>query len=173
MRFLYILVFLTASLNAQVLISPQESMKMAFGEDITLTKKNILLKKTQAEKIQESAKVKLSTKIYRILSASRDSKIIGYGILINQKVRSKNAVIMYHILNDSTLNSIEIIAFNEPLEYIPSKNWNEQFNKTKTDKMLRLSRDIPTISGATLSARAITDASRIAFGIYNELLKDK
>jgi Na+-translocating ferredoxin:NAD+ oxidoreductase RnfG subunit len=173
MKVLYILVFLVASMDAQVLISPQESMKMAFGEDVTLKKKNILLKNKQAKKIQDSAKVKLSTKIYRIFSASKDSKILGYGILVNEKVRSKNAVIMYHILSDSTLNSIEIIAFNEPLEYIPSKTWNEQFNKTKTDKMLRLSRDIPTISGATLSARAITDASRVAFGIYNELLKDK
>jgi len=35
------------------------------------------------------------------------------------------------------------------------------------------SRDIPTITGATLSARSVTDASRIAFAIYHELLKGK
>ncbi|MCD6190216.1 MAG: FMN-binding protein, partial [Sulfurimonas sp.] len=68
---------------------------------------------------------------------------------------------------------IEIIAFNEPLEYLPSDKWNSQFENVSTDKMLRVSKEIPTITGATLSARSITDGSRVAFAFYNEVLRDK
>ena len=172
MKKLYILLTLALSLSAKVLVSPIDAMKENFGSHVNISKKNILLNKTAFEQIQHSSKVKLTTKIYRIYTAKKNEKILGYGILINKKVRSKNAVILYFI-QDNRLKDIEIIAFNEPLEYIPTKKWSSQFKNIPTSKMLKLSRDIPTISGATLSARSITNGSRVAFAIYNTFIKDK
>lgn len=160
-------------LSAKILITPQESMQMVFGDDVEVKKKNVLLKNDQAQKIQKSARAKLPSKIVRIYSALKDSKTVGYGVLINKKVRSKNAVVLYHISKDDILLSIEVISFNEPMEYLPTENWTKQFENIKTDDMLRVSKNIPTISGATLSANTITDGSRIAFSIYNEILKEK
>ena len=145
-------------------------MQEQYGANATITKKNILLSKSRYAHIEKNAKAKLNTKIYRIFTAKKDEKILGYGILINRKVRSKNTVVLYFIADDKLLD-IEIIAFNEPQEYLPSKTWQSQFQNIETTKMLKLSRNIPTITGATLSARSVTDASRIAFAIYNELLK--
>lgn len=173
MKKFYIVLLMSTLLSAQLLITPVESMNMAFGGSVEITKKNTLLSKKDAKRIQNIAKVKLNSKIFRIFTAKEDSTIVGYGILINQKVRSKNAVIMYHITNLGLLKSVEVVSFNEPLEYLPSKTWNSQFKDRETDKMLRVSKDIPTITGATLSARAITDASRVAFAIYTEILKKK
>lgn len=147
-------------------------MKENYSPTAKITKKNILLSSEKFQKIQKNARVKLQTKIYRIYTATENGKVLGYGILVNNKVRSKNAVILY-LISNNTLKGIEIIAFNEPAEYIPSKTWASQFKDIPTDKMLQLSRDIPTITGATLSARSVTDASRIAFALYNELLKGK
>jgi hypothetical protein len=148
-------------------------MKMAFGEDVVVEKKNILLKSAQAQKIQKAAQTKLPSKIVRIYSAKKGSDIVGYGVLISKKIRSKNGVVLYHISKDSKLLSMEVISFNEPLEYVPTKNWTKQFENIDTNHMLYVSKNIPTISGATLSANAITDGSRIAFAVYNELLKSK
>ncbi|MEN4053194.1 MULTISPECIES: FMN-binding protein [Sulfurimonas] len=170
--FSLLFIFLTANLSAKVLLSPIDAMKENYGKSVTISKKNILLSNEDFKKVQAEAKTKLTTKIYRIYTAKKDGKILGYGILINKKVRSKNGVVMY-LISDGTLKGIEIIAFNEPHEYIPSKTWQEQFRDIKTNKMLQLSRDIPTITGATLSARSVTDSSRIAFAIYNKLLKGK
>ncbi|WP_457749012.1 FMN-binding protein [Sulfurimonas sp.] len=170
---LSLLIFsLTNSLSAEVLLSPIDAMKENYSQTATINKKNILLSSKAFKKIQSEAKVKLQTKIYRIYTAKKDGKTVGYGILINKKVRSKNAVVMYFIANNK-LEGIEIIAFNEPHEYIPSKTWTSQFQNIPTNRMLKLSRNIPTITGATLSARSVTDGSRIAFAIYNELLKEK
>ena len=167
-----ILISLITTLSAKVLISPIDAMKENYGKNSTIVKKNILLTSEDVKKIQTEAKTKLSSKTYRIYIAKKGTKTLGYGILINKKVRSKNGVVMY-LISDGVLKGIEIIAFNEPHEYIPNKTWQEQFKEIKTDKMLQLSRDIPTITGATLSARSVTDGSRIAFAIYNNLLKDK
>ena len=172
MKKILLLLFFTLGLSAQVLISPIEAMHENYGEGAIVTKKNVLLSNDKFTNIQKNAKTKLNTKIYRIFTAKKDGNILGYGVLVNRKVRSKNAVILYFI-QDSILQGIEIIAFNEPLEYVPTKKWNEQFIDIKTDTMLQLNRDIPSISGATMSARSVTDGSRVAFAFYNELLKDK
>jgi len=172
MKKLLLLLTITVALSAQVLISPIEAMQENYDLNATVTKKNILLSNSKFKSIQKNAQTKLTTKIYRVFTAKKDGKTLGYGVLVNRKVRSKNAVILYFI-QDSTLQGIEVIAFNEPLEYVPTKKWNAQFVNIKTDKMLQLNRDIPSISGATMSARSVTDGSRIAFAIYNELLKAK
>lgn len=171
--FILILIFLTTNLSAKILISPFDAMKATYGEAVEVSKKNILLQNAQAEKINQDAKVKLDTNIFRVFKALKNNETVGYGILINRKVRSKNAVVLYMISKDSILKGIEIIAFNEPPEYIPSKTWIKQFDNISTDERLILSKDIPTITGATLSARSLVDSSRIAFALYNEMLKGK
>lgn len=168
-----ILTLFTLSLSAKILISPIDAMNSAYGEGTDISKKNILLSRIQAAKIEQDAQVKIDTKIFRFYKAEKEGKVLGYGILVNRKVRSKNAVALYFISIQGILKSIEIIAFNEPIEYMPSSKWNSQFEGISITKMLRLSKEIPTITGATLSARSITGGSRVAFAFYNEVLKDK
>jgi len=169
---LSIVLIFTNTLSAKVLISPINAMKEQYGENTTINKRNILLSTQKFKDIQKSANTRLNTKIYRIFTAKLNDKILGYGILINRTVRSKNMVVLYFI-SKNVLKDIQIIAFNEPPEYIPSTIWKSQFRNIKTTNMLRVSREIPTITGATLSARGVTDSSRIAFSIYNELFKGK
>jgi len=175
MKQLTVLLFIliTTQLNAKMLISPFDAMQENFGAKTKIVKKNILLKNDQAKNIQKSAKIKLKSKIFKTFKAMNGKNIIGYGIIVNRKVRSKNAVVLYMISNNGVLKSMEIIAFNEPMEYIPSKIWQKQFKDIPTTKKLRLNKDIPTITGATLSAKSIVDGSRIAFAFYDEVLKGK
>jgi len=169
-----ILLFLLLSteLFSKVLISPIDAMKANYGLNSTVTKKNILLSNTKFKNIQKNAKTKLDTKIYRIFTAKKDDVVLGHGILVSRKVRSKNGVVLY-LIKDAQLQGIEIIAFNEAMEYITSSTWNKQLSNTPTDKMLKLNRDIPSITGATMSARSVVEGSRIAFAVYNELVKGK
>lgn len=168
-----LLLLFVLSLSAKVLISPLDAMQSAYPKSTSIDKKNYVLNKSNASSISKAAKTKLSSKIFKVYMAVKNDKVIAYGILINKKVRSKNAVVMYIINSNSTLRSIEIIAFNEPIEYIPSKTWNSQFQNISTEKMLRVGKDIPSITGATLSANSITSSSRLAFAFYNEILKNK
>lgn len=171
--FIYIILVFALPLSAEILTSPIDAMKYAYGQNSEISKNDILLSSEQESSISQEAKVALDTKIFRVFKAVADNKILGYGILISKQVRSKNAVILYIITKESLLKSIEIIAFNEPIEYLPSKEWSSQFQNIETTQMLRISKEIPTITGATLSARSAVDGSRIAFAFYNEMLKEK
>ena len=169
---LYFIIISAVEVSAKMIISPLEAMRQSFNST-KIDKEEYKLTDMQIKNIKESAKVKLKKKAITLFKATKNDKIIGYGILINRKVRSKNAAVLYMISSDSILKSIEVIAFNEPMEYIPSNTWMSQFQNRQTDNMLILSKEIPTITGATMSARNIVDGSRVAFAFYNEVLKGR
>ncbi len=166
-RFFLILILTAATASANLLISPSEAMQHAFGAKCTVTKKNILLTSGQAAMAQKMAQVKLETKIYRTYTALLNGKTVGYGILITRKVRQKDAAVLYMITQDGTIKSIEIIAFNEPPEYMPQSAYLKQFEGKKESSNMRVGKEIPTISGATLSARNVTDGARLALAVFH------
>jgi hypothetical protein len=170
MKFLLLLLF-TLTLQAKLLISPFDAMKLHFGEDSKIEKKSLLLNGKEAKAITKLAKVKLETKIYKTFRAYKDDKLLGYGILVLHKVRSKDTAVLSIITPDGRLKTIEIVAFNEPMEYLPSQSWIEVLNNQTLSDSLTLGKDIPSISAATMSARAATNAARIALSIYEVKFK--
>ena len=115
---IYTLLLFALPLSAKVLISPIDAMQSTYGSDTTITKKNILLSKSKTKLIEQNSQQKLSSKIFRIFKATKEDKLLGYGILVNKKVRSKNAVVLYFISKDSVLKSIELFYENFRLFYV-------------------------------------------------------
>jgi hypothetical protein len=62
--------------------------------------------------------------------------------------------------------SIDIVSFDEPDDYRVTPRWLEQFNGQAPDDPRRLAGAIRSLSGATLSARAVTDAARRVIAIH-------
>ncbi|OYY55785.1 MAG: hypothetical protein B7Y52_04850, partial [Sulfurovum sp. 28-43-6] len=84
---------------------------------------------------------------------------------------SKKATVLYAFEPNGTLRFTEIMAFGEPPEYIPGKAWMSQLQNKETSALLTVGKDIPTVSGSTLSARSVTEGARIARAIYEIVLK--
>lgn len=166
-RILLACILLLPSLEAAVLISPPDAMKQAFGSGVHVEKKNILLSKRDADAVSKAAKMKLPGNIYRLYTARAGAQALGYGVLITDKVRTKNAAVIYLISPEAKIVAIEIVAFNEPPEFIPPSNWLAQFEGKGAKETLRVGKDIPSISGATMSARTLTDNARLALAIYD------
>ena len=108
---------------------------------------------------------KMDSKLYRVYLAKKSDKTVGYGVLINKKVRTKTAIALYLISTEGKIKSIEIVAFNEAIEYLPTATWLNVFDQKSSANTLKLNQDIPTTTGATLSARAITDGARAALAL--------
>ncbi|MCK9374199.1 MAG: FMN-binding protein [Sulfuricurvum sp.] len=159
------------------LLLPLIAFAQVLGDPIALTQRtfasksveqhNIILSEEQLQQLSKTSQQSIDTKLYRLYIAKNDTKTVGFGVLLNKKVRTKTAISLYLIGTDGKIKSIEIVAFNEPIEYLPTKTWLEGFDAKSTANTLRLNQDIPTVSGATLSARAITDGSRIALALIN------
>jgi hypothetical protein len=126
---------------------------------------NIILTDAQMTQLSKLSMQKIDSKLYRIYLAKNDAKTVGYGVLMNKKVRTKTAIALYLIDVSSKIKTIEIVAFNEPIEYLPSATWLNVFDGKTLDNPLKLNQDIPTTTGATLSARSISDGARTALAL--------
>lgn len=151
---------------AQVLGDPVALTQRTFASK-SVEPRNIILNEEQMQQLSKASQQSIDTKLYRLYVAKNDTKTLGYGVLLNKKVRTKTAISLYLIGTDAKIKSIEIVAFNEPIEYLPTKTWLDGFDNKSAANTLRLNQDIPTVSGATLSARAITDGSRIALALID------
>ncbi|QOR62422.1 FMN-binding protein [Sulfurovum sp. ST-21] len=167
--FLLLGVFL--QLSAKVNTKVEEAVKGSFPKVDLIEPKQLILDKTIFKKIQQEARAKVETKIYRYYSLLRGNKTVGYGILIARKVRTKKATVLYAFDNTGKLKFAEIMGFKEPPEFIPNNTWMGQFKEKPGSAPLQMGKDIPTISGATLSARNISDGARIARAIFKYAIK--
>lgn len=161
--------FFSVLLFAQVLGDPVALTQRVFGSKSVDTQ-NIILSEAQLQELIKTSQQNIDSKLYRLYIAKNEAKVVGYGVLMNKKVRTKTAIALYLIGTDSKIKSIEIVAFNEPMEYLPTKTWLDGFDNKSSANVLKLNQDIPTTTGATLSARAITDGARAALALL-EIVK--
>ena len=152
-------------------VSVDEVIKSSFTGVNTIEPKQIILTKKQFSQVQSRAKAAVRTKIYRYYDIKSKSERLGYAVLIARKVRGKKATVLFAFDNLGILKFTEIMAFGEPPEYIPNKTWIDQLQNQAPSALLTVGKDIPTISGSTLSARSITEAARVARAIYEVVLK--
>ncbi|AKF24439.1 hypothetical protein YH65_02790 [Sulfurovum lithotrophicum] len=147
-------------------IKVEQVAKSSFASVSDIEAKRIILTKEQHKQVQQRARAKVTTKVYRYYLFKSGGKTVGYGILISRKVRTKMATVLYGFTPAGTLKFSEIMAFGEPPEFIPNDTWMGQFKNKGRNAPLKMGKDIPTISGATLSARNISDGARIARALF-------
>lgn len=156
----------TVDSSARDFKTPQQALKDAFpGASIEV--KNIVLSKLQGENIEKLSGVKLSTRLVSWYIAKRGNSIVGYAYIDTHTVRTHPEVVLYTITPEGKIDLIEVLSFNEPLEYMPDENWLKVFKgKMLTADSLRLRRDIPNMTGATLTSRAITNNARKVLAMW-------
>jgi FMN-binding protein len=66
---------------------------------------------------------------------------------------------------------IEVLSFSEPEEYLPREHWYAQFPGKVLDGELAMRRGVRPVSGATLTARATTDAARRVLALHQVLAR--
>jgi hypothetical protein len=162
----YLLTLITLfSFSHALIITPEDTLKQTFHAT-TITKKSKILTKKEHQAVQKMAKTKLKSKLYRVYKAQNGETTLGYGILLTQMVRSKSTAVLYIIDTMGALKSIEIVAFNEPKEYLPSKRWLKQFDNNQAEHFSTQDGNINSVSGATLSANAIVKVANLAHAIW-------
>ena len=148
-------------------------IESSFDQVKSIEAKSIILTGDQVKEVRTLAKAPLDTKVYRYYDIIGRSGTLGKGVLITRKVRAKKATVLYAFDKKGTLRFSEIMRFDEPPEYIPSQTWMGQLQEQKPSAKLTVGKDIPTISGSTLSALSITEGARVARALYEIILKSK
>ena len=159
---LFFYFILTLSLFSRGSLSISEILKEHFSDNISIDQRILMLNKAQVANIEQKAKSKMDSNKIWIYEVKQQGNSIAYAVLLHKRMRTKHATILYVFSREKIIKSIEILKFKEPSEYKPNRSWQNLFiGKSKEDR-LKAGYDIPMVSGATLSARGISDAARIA-----------
>src|SRR5207342_2287812 len=96
-------------------------------------------------------------------AATKDGKLVGTAYFDTHLVRTLSETVMVVISPAGAIARIEVLSFSEPEEYLPREHWYAQFPGKALDAALDgqlVKRGIRAVSGATLTARATTEAAR-------------
>jgi len=163
---LIILTIFTTQSFGNLLLTRDEALNIAFPDADSVEKMDIFLNKTQVEKIESLSYSKLDSKIYIFYKFNKGNDTLGYAVINTHLLRTKSETVMYVIDHDGRLINAEILAFFEPSEYMQSDKWLELFENRNLDKDLRIDKDIPNITGATITTHAFTESVRKVLAIF-------
>lgn len=152
-----ILVGASYSSFAYVYTSPEAAIRNRFPKVEKIKKKTILLTELEMAALQKRIGIKIDSKLFRFYIAYKGGSALSYSGLYTRRVRTKDMTLLFSFGPKGELQDIEIIAFYEPPEYKPSQMWLSQFKGVGFGNHLKIKKEIIPITGATLSARTVTD----------------
>jgi len=161
---------LAAPAGAKVFYTQQEALALAFPDAERVEARNWVLTDEQAGRIEALSRSKLDSKLVRAWRATRGDAILGWALIDVRTVRTHAEAIMVVLSPEGSVRTVRMLAFHEPLDYLPPDRWYGQFADKTKDDPLRVGSDVHGIAGATLSARATSDGVRRALAIHQVLL---
>lgn len=153
--------------EAKVFMKRDEALKTAFPDAEVIEKKQIFLSKDQVSEIESLSMAKLDSRLYVIYEGRRGAQTLGYAIIDTHSLRTKTETVMFVINTDGTLKQAEILAFFEPPEYMAGDKWIELFNAKGIDDSLKLGKDIPNITGATITSNSLAGSIRRVLAVFS------
>ncbi|MEQ9620246.1 MAG: FMN-binding protein [Deltaproteobacteria bacterium] len=137
-----------------------EALKAAFPQAEEIEKIEIFLSDEQAAKIESISRSRLNSRLFIVYKGIKGDNTLGYAIIDTHTLRTKTETVMFVVNPDGTLSHAEILAFFEPPEYMPGDNWIELFNGKSAKDSIRLGKDIPNITGATITSNSLAQTMR-------------
>jgi Na+-translocating ferredoxin:NAD+ oxidoreductase RnfG subunit len=167
------LCLVSGAAQAKVFHSRSEALELAFPDADRIDDQSILLSDEQASEIERLARSQLESRLVRIYTGYRGSELLGYAFIDVHNVRTLPEAFLVVLTPEGDVSALRLLAFHEPLEYMPSARWYQQFEQKNLAAPLRLGGDVHGIVGATLSARATTEGVRRALALYQVVVSHK
>jgi hypothetical protein len=159
--------------EAKVFYTKSEALHLAFPEADRVENKIFFLREEQVKRVEELAKTPLESKLVTFYIGRKGEEVLGYAYIDTHIVRTLPEAFLAVLSPDGVVQKLHVLAFYEPLEYLPPERWLRQFDQKSIDADLRLGWNIHGIAGSTLSARAITGGVRKVLALYQVLIKEK
>ncbi len=150
---------------AAVYMSQPQALAEAFP-GARIERRAVALSAVQAQAVEARARARLSSRLVAAYLAWRGDTLVGTAFFDARIVRTMPGVFMIVVAPDSTVGRVDVLAFHEPPDYRPPARWLGLTARRRLDERLWPGRDLRNLSGATLSARAVTESVRTALALY-------
>lgn len=155
-----------AGITAQA-ATQEEALRLAFpGADVQ--RRTAYLDDAQLARAAELAggKAAVESAVVTYYVATKGGTPLGVAYFDAHRVRTLPEVLMIVVDADHKVRRVEVVRFSEPPEYAPPEGWLAQFSGRSLDPELSHKRGIANITGATLTARAVTAATRRVLALH-------
>lgn len=151
----------TSQAEAKVFLTQAEALSLAFPAGVTVERKTAFLTEAEREEARKLSGVgRLPSALVVFYVGTRDGRGVATAYFDTHVVRTLTETVMILVDATASIARVEILSFGEPEEYLPRPHWYEQFSGRKLDDELSLKHGVRAVSGATLTARATTEAAR-------------
>jgi len=154
---------------AKVFVSVDEALKLAFP-GCEVVRKTAFLTPEQVKRARELAGAEVPSALVSYYEAVKGGQPAGTAWFDTHRVRTLPETLMVVVDPQGRVGRIEVVSFREPEEYLPRDVWYDQFRGRPLDPGLQLKRGIHPVTGATLTARATTDAVRRVLALRQVVL---
>lgn len=151
-------------------LTPQDALKLAFKSSATVVLEKHSLTREQIGNAERLMGSKIERKDWNIYVGKSAEKIDGYAIIDHEIGRMEPITFMSLITPEGRIGAIEILVYRESQgSEVSEKRFLDRFQGKSLSDPLRPQNDIPNISGATLSVRAVTTGARRALAVWKVL----
>lgn len=157
--------------TAKVLLGRNEALAKAFPEAAT-DSRTVVLTDAQAEAVERRTGAPPPSKLFTYHLARRDDVVIGYAVLDTHVVRTLPEALLIVLSPTGSVERVMLLAFHEPPEYEPRERFLSQFpGRSAATPGWRVGHDLHGISGATLTAHAVTAAVRRTAVLFDVVIR--
>lgn len=159
----------TAQRAAAQVVTQEAALRRAFPAGARVERRTAYLDEADVAAARRAAGAGVEvtqTVVTYYVAADRAGRPLGVAYFDSHRVRTLAEVLMIVVGPDGRTRSIEVLKFAEPPEYRAPEAWLEQFDDRPLTPSLALKRDIVNMTGATLTAEAVTRAVRRVLALH-------
>ncbi len=165
------ILFLSNFAIAKVFQTKNKALELSFPNATEIEKRQIFLSTDQITEAEQLAKTRINSKLYIFYVAKKGEDEIGYAVIDTHKLRTSTETVLFVIEPNGKLKKAEILAFFEPQDYMQGGKWVNLFlDKDLTDSLV-VGKDVPNITGATITSHSFAEATRKVLAIYDIAVK--
>ncbi len=163
---LLLALYLTAGdASARVYLTVQQALDTVFPPPAKVERRTLYLNEEQARRAAEAAGAAVDARVVPYYVGTSAGHVLGYAYIDTHLVRTLPETVLILVGPDTTIRRIDILSFDEPEDYLPSRKWLEQFpGRGSADLGAR--QGIRALTGATLSSRAVTQAAKRVLALH-------
>ena len=154
--------------GAQVFLSQQEALRLAFPAPLQVERKTAYLSGKQLAAARQLAGrgVPVEGGVVTYYVGMKGSTPVGVAYFDVHRVRTLPEVVMVVVTPDARVERTEILKFSEPPQYRAPEGWLRQLRGKGLDDRLSLKGGVANMTGATLTSEALVRASRRVLALH-------
>ncbi len=156
--------------EGKVFHSRDEVQGLAFPGATRMEEMEFFLTPQQRTAIERAGREPVESDFITAYAGYESDRLLGYAFIDTHQVRTFPETFLVVLDGTGAVSGTHVLAFYEPLEYLPADRWLLQYRGADQRTDLKIGGRIAGITGATLTAQAINGGIRRALAIHSVLL---